>query len=236
MVQIYQGTSAAGKLVYQLSGSKTVRNEELNVTMDPSNYGTATKPQGWSQITEWAKAVWPRDASFRSGVLECPIAAGLYIKFTSDIGAVDLQGFNAAYYVTRVTDGTAISASQVEPERSDWSVRPYCSTPPLPSDFLIRCWIHPDTRHRHVRLGAGCLRVGLWRILCTGLHFLDDPDCSFRSRERRQRIQVASHRAAPRLADARRLAPVYALSFFGRLEWTSPMQTRFMGGAGIRTM
>jgi hypothetical protein len=50
-VQIYQGTSAAGKLVYQLSGSKTVRNEELNVTMDPSNYGTATKPQGWSQIT-----------------------------------------------------------------------------------------------------------------------------------------------------------------------------------------
>jgi hypothetical protein len=46
-VQIYQGTSAAGKLVYQLSGSKTVRNEELNVTMDPSNYGTATKPQGW---------------------------------------------------------------------------------------------------------------------------------------------------------------------------------------------
>ena len=52
-MQIYQGTSAAGKLVYQLSGSKTVRNEELNVTMDPSNYGTATKPQG-SQITEWA--------------------------------------------------------------------------------------------------------------------------------------------------------------------------------------
>ncbi len=46
-MQIYQGTSAAGKLVYQLSGSKTVRNEELNVTMDPSNYGAATKPQGW---------------------------------------------------------------------------------------------------------------------------------------------------------------------------------------------
>jgi hypothetical protein len=46
-VQIYQGTSAAGKLVYQLSGSKTVRNEELNVTMNPSNYGTATKPQGY---------------------------------------------------------------------------------------------------------------------------------------------------------------------------------------------
>ena len=46
-MQIYQGTSAAGKLVYQLSGSKTVRNEELNVTMDPSNYGTAAKPQGW---------------------------------------------------------------------------------------------------------------------------------------------------------------------------------------------
>ena len=59
ILQIYQGTSAAGKLVYQLSGSKTVRNEELNVTMNPSNYGTATKPQGWSQITEWAKAVWP---------------------------------------------------------------------------------------------------------------------------------------------------------------------------------
>ena len=71
-------------------------------------------------------------------MLECPIAAGLYIKFTSDSRAVDLQGFNAAYYVTRVTDGTAISASQVEPERSDWSVRPYCGTPPLSSGFLIR--------------------------------------------------------------------------------------------------
>ena len=233
-MQIYQGTSAVGKLVYQLSGSKTVRNEELNVTMDPSNYGTATKPHGYRK-SQGLSGLAERP-SFRSGVLECPIAAGLYIKFTSDSRAVDLQGFNAAYYVTRVTDGTAISASQVEPERSDWSVRPYCGTPPLPSDFLIRCWSHPDTRHRHVRLGAGCLRVGLWRILCTGLHFLDDPDCSFRSRERRQRIQVASHRAAPRLADARRLAPVYALSFFGRLEWTSPIQTRFMGGAGIRTM
>ena len=233
-MQIYQGTSAAGKLVYQLSGSKTVRNEELNVTMDPSNYGTAAKPQGWSQITEWAKAVWPSDASFRSGVLECPIAAGLYIKFTSDSRAVDLQGFNAAYYVTRVTDGTAISASQVEPERSDWSVRPYCGTPPLSSDFLIRCWIIP-TRATDTS-ATGCRRVGLWRILCTGLHFLDDPDCSFRSRERRQRIQVAPHLIAPRLADARRSAPLPALSFFGRREWTSPMQTRFIGGAGIRTM
>lgn len=96
-------------MVYQLSGSKTVRNEELNVTMDPSNYGTAPKPQG----CKWAKAVWPSDASFRAGVLEYPVPAGLYIKFTSDSRVVDLQGFNAAYYVTRVTDGTAISASQV---------------------------------------------------------------------------------------------------------------------------
>ena len=51
ILQIYQGTSAAGKLVYQLSGSKTVRNEELNVTMDPTNYGTAPKPQG----CKWAR-------------------------------------------------------------------------------------------------------------------------------------------------------------------------------------
>jgi hypothetical protein len=231
-VQIYQGTSAAGKLVYQLSGSKTVRNEELNVTMDPSNYGTATKPHGYRKSQ--GRSALAERPSFRSGVLECPIAAGLYIKFTSDSRAVDLQGFNAAYYVTRVTDGTAISASQVEPERSDWSVRPYCGTPPLSSDFLIRCWIIP-TRVTNTS-ATGCRRVGLWRILCTGLHFLDDPDCSFRSRERRQRIQVAPHLIAPRLADARRSAPLPALSFFGRREWTSPIQTRFMGGAGIRTM
>ncbi len=140
-MQIYQGTSAAGKLVYQLSGSKTVRNEELNVTMDPSNYGTATKPHGYRKSQ--GRSALAERPSFRSGVLECPIAAGLYIKFTSDSRAVDLQGFNAAYYVTRVTDGTAISASQVEPERSDWSVRPYCGTLPLSSDFLIRCWIIP---------------------------------------------------------------------------------------------
>ena len=62
---------------------------------------------------KWAKAVWPSDASFRAGVLEYPVPAGLYIKFTSDSRVVDLQGFNAAYYVTRVTDGTALSASQV---------------------------------------------------------------------------------------------------------------------------
>ena len=62
---------------------------------------------------KWAKAVWPSDASFRAGVLEYPVPAGLYIKFTSDSRVVDLQGFNAAYYVTRVTDGTAVSASQV---------------------------------------------------------------------------------------------------------------------------
>jgi hypothetical protein len=43
-MQVYRGSSAAGTLIYELSGSKTMRNEELNVTMDPNNYGTAVEP------------------------------------------------------------------------------------------------------------------------------------------------------------------------------------------------
>jgi hypothetical protein len=165
-------------------------------------------------------------------VLECPIAAGLYIKFTSDSRAVDLQGFNAAYYVTRVTDGTAISASQVEPERSDWSVRPYCGTPPLPSDFLIRCWIIPTRA-----TDTSALVPVVLESVC-GESYAQDCTASTTLTARSGVVKdgsafkyIASHRA-----DAHRLAPLSALSFFGRLEWTSPMQTRFMGGAGIRTM